>query len=325
VAATSFDPDVLAAAGFPTISYDVLVVGEEFRSDDRLVRPEDVEAYAFAVEDRDPWFFGPGPFGGPVAHPTLLANQALFLRHSRYVVPAGLHARMAFEFVRPIPLGTRARTTGRLADKYVRRGKPYMVTEYRTVDEATGDVLVQGRFVQMLFSGDTAPSPGSEPSPERRGGTDGSALPNGCDPAIASGRGRHGDLVAGQELGPVVRTVTQRQIDVYSGVKPGSIHTDDAWAQAKGLGTTIAQGMMSTAYVSTLMTDVVGEGFVRGGAMDVRFLRPVHRDDTLTVTGTVAGFTAGSDGGSTRVHVDVAARNQRAEQTLAGTASGLVA
>ena len=331
MAATSFDPDVLAAAGFVPISYDVLVVGEEFRSDDRLIRPEDVEAYAFAVEDRDPWFFGPGPFGGPVVHPTLLANQALFLRHSRYVVPAGLHARMTFEFVRPIPLGTRARTTGRLVDKYVRRDKPYMVTEYRTVDEANGDVLVQGRFVQMLFSRDTAPPPGAGASPE--GGAAGAATgEHGAagppteepahDPDIRSGGGRHGALVAGQALGPVVRTVTQRQIDAYSGVKPGSIHTDDEWARAKGLGTPIAQGMMSTAYVSTLMTGAVGAGFVAGGTMDVRFLRPVHRDDMLTVTGTVTGFVG--DGGRTRAHVVVAAHNQDREQTLAGTATGIV-
>jgi acyl dehydratase len=224
--------------------------------------------------------------------------------------------------VRAIPLGTRARTTGRVVDKYVRRDKPYMVTEYRTVDEQSGDVLVQGRFVQMLFSGATAPSPGSGAAP---GGAPG-AVPTpeaGYDHAVRSARGREGRAVAtGEVLGPIVRTVGQRQIDVYSGVRPGSIHTDDDWAAAKGLGTTIAQGMMSTAYVSTLMTEAIGEGFVEGGTMDVRFLRPVHRDDTITVVGTVTGFS--TDGGRIRAHADVAARNQHGEQTLAGTASGLV-
>ena len=76
----SFRPEVMADAGFPTISYDDLEVGTEFRSDDRLVRPQDVDAYAFMVDDYDELYFEPGPFGGPVAHPTLLANQALFLR-----------------------------------------------------------------------------------------------------------------------------------------------------------------------------------------------------------------------------------------------------
>lgn len=314
----SFEPELLAEHGFPTISYDDLVLGETFRSDDRLIRPQDVTAYAYAVDDHDPLFFTDGPNGCPVVHPTLLANQALFLRHNRYVVPAGLHARMVFEFVAPIPLGTRARTTGVLADKYLRRDKPYMVTEYRTADEA-GNTLVQGRFVQMLFRNETAPAAGTGPKPE----PDQPAT----DPSIASAEGRRGVLTIGQKLGPVSRQLTQRQIDVYSGVKPGSIHTDLSWAKAKGFRTTIAQGMMSTAYVSALMTDLLGVGFIAGGQMDVRFLRPVFEGDTLTVSGTILGFVSEAnrpfDANSTRVRAEVEVRNRANELTLAGTASGL--
>jgi acyl dehydratase len=289
------------------------VVGEQFRSGEHLVIPEDVETYAYAVDDHDPLFFGPGPFGGPVAHPTLLANQALFLRHSRYVVPAGLHARMAFEFLGPVRLGTRARTTGRVVDKYVRRGKPYMVTEYRTADEE-GQPLVAGRFTQMLFAAATAPPAGTGPRAEP---TD-EVVP---ESQARRAEGRHGTLGTGDLLGPVVRTVDQRRIDAYSGVRPGSIHTDPEWARAKGFPTPIAQGMMSTAYVSALMTDAMGAGFVVGGRMDVRFLRPVHPGTTLTVTGTVTGFTREGDG--IRAHVDVAAHADDGTPTLAGKASGL--
>ena len=73
----SFTPEVLARSGFPTISYEILEAGQAFRSDERLLRPQDIEAYAYAVDDHDPWFFEPGPFGLPIAHPTILANQAL--------------------------------------------------------------------------------------------------------------------------------------------------------------------------------------------------------------------------------------------------------
>lgn len=135
---------------FPTLTYERLQVGEEFVSDTFLVTPEEIETYAFAVDDHHPWFSGESPFGGPVAHPTLLGNQALRLRHSRYTVPGGLHAKMAFEFVEPIRPGMRVRSRGRVIDKYERRGKPYMVTEFTTEDE-TGTVLVRGRFTQMLF------------------------------------------------------------------------------------------------------------------------------------------------------------------------------
>jgi acyl dehydratase len=135
---------------FKKLTYEALQVGEEFVSEPQLVSPEDIEAYAYAVDDHHPWFFEGSPFGGPVAHPTFMANQALRLRHSRYIVPAGLHARMEFEFVEPIRPGMRARSRGRVIDKYERRGKPYMVTEYVTEDEH-GTVLVRGRFTQMIF------------------------------------------------------------------------------------------------------------------------------------------------------------------------------
>jgi acyl dehydratase len=308
----SYSPETLAAVGFPTISYDILDVGLGFRSDDCLVRPEDVETYAFAVDDYDPWFFAPGPFGGPIAHPTFLANQALLMRHNHYVVPAGLHARMTYAFVGAIPLGVRARTLGKLAEKYVRRDKPYMVTDYETVTEE-GARLVTGRFVQMLFAGDKAPASGSSRRPEPEAPA--------FDPAITRAEGRGGRLELGQALPSLARTLTQRQIDMYSGVRPHSIHTDEDWARAKGLRTTIAQGMMSTAYVSTLMTTAVGEGFVVGGRMDARFLRPVFCGDTLEITGAVVGFTREQD--RIRVHVTAAARNQDGEQTLAATSSAL--
>ena len=135
---------------FTPLTYEVLTVGEEFVSDTLLVTPEDVETYAFAVDDHHPWFLEDSPFGGPVAHPTLLGNQALRLRHSRYTVPGGLHAKMEFEFVEPIRPGARVRSRGRVIDKYERRGKPYMVTEYETCDEH-GTVLVRGQFTQMLI------------------------------------------------------------------------------------------------------------------------------------------------------------------------------
>jgi len=143
---------------FPKLTYDALTVGEQFLSDERVVTPEDIEAYAWAVDDHHPWFSGPSPFGGAVAHPTMLANQALHLRHTKYIVHAGLHARMEFQFLEPIRPGMRVRSRGTVIDKYVRRGKQYMVTEFVTEDEG-GTLLVRGQFTQMLI-----PEPAAAPA-----------------------------------------------------------------------------------------------------------------------------------------------------------------
>ena len=311
-----FSEDTLRAAGFPTISYEVLEVGQKLRSGEAHMRPEDVEAYAYAVEDEDPWFFGPGPFGGPVVHPTILANQALLLRHNHFVVPAGLHARMIFQFQKAMPLGARVRTTGQINEKYWRRDKPYMATDFETRGE-DGTLYTSGRFVQMLFAKDTAPASGSSAGSNRAGDAE-----TDFDASIQSAEGRTCRLERGMALPALSRTLQQRQIDIYSGIRPFSIHTDEAWAKEKGFATTIAQGMMSTAYISTIMTTAVGEGFVEGGTMDAKFLKPVLCGDTLEISGTVAGFTREADG-RIRCHASFAAHNQRGEQTMAGTASGL--
>ena len=129
---------------FKKLTYDSLQVGDEFVSDDHLVNPEDIEAHSFAVEDDHPWL------AESLAPPTLMANQALHLRHSKYIVHAGLHAKMEFNFIEPVRPGLRVRTRGKVIDKYERRGKPFMVTEYVTEDDA-GNVLVRGQFTQMII------------------------------------------------------------------------------------------------------------------------------------------------------------------------------
>jgi len=129
-------------------------------------------------------------------------------------------------------------------------------------------------------------------------------------------------IAVGQQLPTLVKEISQRQIDTYSGVRPNSIHTDEAWARKKGFRTTLAQGMMSTAYVSEMMTQLLGAGFIKGGTMSVAFIKPVYAGDRLTVHGVVKEMRPES--GGTRVVVDVWCENQHGEKTAAGQASGVM-
>ena len=128
-------------------------------------------------------------------------------------------------------------------------------------------------------------------------------------------------LEIGAELPPLIKTIQQRQIDCYSGVRPNSIHTDPEWARRKGFRAPLAQAMMSTAYVSQLMTQFAGQGFVKGGKMSVSFIKPVIVGDTLTVRGRVKSRE--SEGDRVRVTVEVWCENQDGVKTMVGTASGL--
>ncbi len=127
----------------------------------------------------------------------------------------------------------------------------------------------------------------------------------------------------GDALPARVKPIAQRQIDAYSGVRPKSIHTDAEWAKKKGFAAPLAQGLMSTAYVSQMMVDFLGEGFVKGGTINVSFIKPVLAGDTLTMHGEVRSKEA--DGAHTRVTVEFWCENQQGIKTLVGTASGLAA
>ena len=127
----------------------------------------------------------------------------------------------------------------------------------------------------------------------------------------------------GAELPPLTKTIVQRQIDCYSGVRPHSIHTDPEWARKKGFRAPLVQAMMSTAYVSQLMMQFAGERFVKGGRMSVSFIKPVFVDETLTVRGRVKSREAEGDG--TRITVEVWCENQDGVKTMVGTASGIEA
>ena len=127
--------------------------------------------------------------------------------------------------------------------------------------------------------------------------------------------------ITGQALPTLEKEISQRKIDMYSVVRANSIHTDEAWARARGFKAPLAQAMMSTAYVSEMMTRFLGTGFVKGGAMSMVFIKPVFAGDRLTVHGVIKEKRP--EGDATRVVVEVWCENQHGEKTAVGTASGL--
>ncbi len=127
-------------------------------------------------------------------------------------------------------------------------------------------------------------------------------------------------VTVGTKLPPLKKTINQRQIDCYSGVRSKSIHTDVEWAKQKGFRAPLAQALMSTAYVSQMMVTWLGEGFIRGGKISASFIKPVIVGDTLTAH---AAVTAVDDvEGRPRVTVECWCENQDGEKTLVGSASG---
>jgi acyl dehydratase len=53
-------------------------------------------------------------------------------------------AKSEQEFLKPMKLGSKIYIRGKVVDKYIKRGRNYMVTDLETVDEA-GEVLMRSR------------------------------------------------------------------------------------------------------------------------------------------------------------------------------------
>ena len=127
-------------------------------------------------------------------------------------------------------------------------------------------------------------------------------------------------ITPGSELPPLRKTITQRQIDCYSGVRPQSIHTDLEWAKQKGFLRTLVQAMMSTAYVSQMMVQWLGAGFIQGGKISASFIKPVYEGETLTARAVVKSVE--DVAGRPHVTVECWCENEQGAKTLVGSASG---
>ena len=116
------------------------------------------------------------------------------------------------------------------------------------------------------------------------------------------------------------RTVGESDVYAFAGITGDSHpnHTDEEYARMNGLGGRVVQGSLlvglmagaSTRYLAWLGRPALSYGFDQ-----VRFIKPVHFGDTVTVIYRVAR----SDEEKRRVWVEATVRNQRGETVAVGT------
>ena len=96
------------------------------------------------------------------------------------------------------------------------------------------------------------------------------------------------------------RTITQDDMTAFAGsgrgraevrsaAPRGSHHTDPEVAKAAGLEGTVAQALHYCAYISSLMLEQAGTGWVEGGELEIAFVRPLYAGDTIHITISQSG------------------------------------
>ena len=111
------------------LKFDELEVGDEFGPLQYYLSEDKLADYRKAVEDQE------------AAYATIGVKEYARLLATKYGTPRLINAGHEAEYYNPPLPGKVLTTRGKLADKYIRRERPYIVMETHTTDEDGRDIV----------------------------------------------------------------------------------------------------------------------------------------------------------------------------------------
>jgi acyl dehydratase len=269
------------------------------------ITPELVSHYGAAVEDFNPWYSGPSPFGGPVA-PALLLHSEVYHTIEWYLSVFGnLHARQEWELFQPTMVGETVSAHRMIVDRYIKRDREYVVNEVACFG-ADGRMLNRGRTHQSFLL-DATPREGSVVDKDREKRPDRKFQDDVAEPIE-------------EILGPE-KTISIEMCQKFSG--PGkNYHNDREHARKLGFPDIVVQGMMSLCFISEMMTERFGEGWFVGGRMNVNLVNVLWQGETVRARGIVHEITP--EGPRRRAHLRVSCQKADGTTVVAGAASAVL-
>ncbi len=144
------------------------------------------------------------------------------------------------------------------------------------------------------------------------------------------------DLPIGHEFPPVTHSMTQERMSTFSDMEhsntagpggrlqlaPRNIHNNLDFARHEGLPNTIADGLITTAWIEARMRELFGTGYIRGGKLTSKYIKPVFAGDTITIKMTLKDKA--TEGTATRLTLEILSYNQKGDLVTVSTGSGLV-
>ena len=114
--------------------YEEVIIGAEIGCHEFQITPQMQQNYLEALEDSAPLYIEGNSTEAPIAHPVLVVNYAFaaewigsFAQH--------VHAKNYVRFLAPTRVGKRIIARSRVYDKYIRRGRTYVTTQFTCIDE----------------------------------------------------------------------------------------------------------------------------------------------------------------------------------------------
>lgn len=99
-----------------------------------------------------------------------------------------------------------------------------------------------------------------------------------------------------------------------------NIHADDAAAKAAGFAGRVAAGAQSFSFLSEMLSLSFGMGWVRGGKIRVRFVRPLFIGEEISCGGEVKQVFPEKGVGAGRAKLEVWCKNSQGHILAIGTA-----
>lgn len=128
--------------------YDDVAIGDVFpdRPLTFRVRPEIVDRF-LAATGNDSSFYRERD--GERRAPSMIASVYLIdLLNARGSPPGGIHAKQSIRFHRPIAVGEELAIQGRVVEKYVRKERPYVVSDFEARG-GDGSLVSSGRVTSI--------------------------------------------------------------------------------------------------------------------------------------------------------------------------------
>jgi acyl dehydratase len=273
-------------------SFDLVEIPEPFGPVTVTIDQDKLRTFAFAVDDYSSWYFGDSPFGGPIGHPILLANDLLFLFYENYDgnTAEGLQSHERLTFHSPARVGETITVSGAYTEKYEKRGHGYVVLDAEARGE-DGRLIIHhhGTEIMRTRAGEVGGASTPSEAPRRVEGIIDETLP------VAT-RARAG-LAPRTRVPGVTRRFHQDQLNSFSWLARGyrNVHTDIDSARKSGVGRTFVQALQQTELIAEAMVQFFGASWFTSGELDLRYTHPAFTGDELTVYAAVV-----SDDGETQ-------------------------
>ena len=247
----------------PTVPFSDLEKGDLLGEYSYTLTPDFVDRHLRAT-DQDPY-----P-DASLAPASILSADGVNLADQFWDISSSVHAAQQIEIVELPRIGDTLSVAGYVTEKYVRKGRRYVVSATTTTDEE-GRVVGRGETTGVIVYDEGGEERGSD------------APPSPAD-----------EKPSGPEIGPLVRQMDFEKMVLYEPPGELSIHTSDERAREVGLPSAIATGTQFMAYVFDLLYQEYGFESIRGTRMEARIRLPVFAHDCIETRAWVLGEGSGA-------------------------------